>query len=183
MKYIIEHLEPELYEWCVIEYKHIAEIIGKDNLIITNLPASLHQNVSEFATPHKESVCALQLGNLCLLELDAAQELSSDDQFDGIILGGILGDDPPTGRTKVLKKLGVPERNLGPRQMSTDNAVFVAKQIIEGKKLSDITFQDGVELELEDGESVKFPFRYVLVYGKPFVSDALIEHLKHREDF
>ncbi len=37
MKFIIEHLEPELYPWCLIEYKHISKIVGKNNLIYTNI--------------------------------------------------------------------------------------------------------------------------------------------------
>jgi len=35
--YIIEHMEPELWEWCVIEYKHISKIIGKKNVWFTNV--------------------------------------------------------------------------------------------------------------------------------------------------
>ena len=37
MKVIIEHLEPELYDWCLIEYEHISKIAGKGNLIFTNI--------------------------------------------------------------------------------------------------------------------------------------------------
>ena len=37
MKFIIEHLEPELYDWCLIEYEHISKIVGKENLIFTNI--------------------------------------------------------------------------------------------------------------------------------------------------
>ena len=37
MKFIIEHLEPRLYKWCLIEYKHISDIIAKKSLIFTNL--------------------------------------------------------------------------------------------------------------------------------------------------
>ena len=35
--YIIEHLEPELYEWCLIEYKEISKIAGKENLWFSNI--------------------------------------------------------------------------------------------------------------------------------------------------
>ena len=34
--YVIEHLEPRIYRWCVIEYKHISKIVGKENLWFTN---------------------------------------------------------------------------------------------------------------------------------------------------
>src|SRR3989344_4588506 len=35
--YIIEHLEQKLWPWCVIEYKHISKIAGKNNLWFTNI--------------------------------------------------------------------------------------------------------------------------------------------------
>ena len=37
MKFIIEHLEPELYKWCLIEYRHISEIVDKDGAIFTSI--------------------------------------------------------------------------------------------------------------------------------------------------
>ncbi len=35
--FIIEHLEPEIGEWTLIEYKHISKIVGKSQLWVTNL--------------------------------------------------------------------------------------------------------------------------------------------------
>ena len=35
--FIIEHLEPRLSKWCLIEYKHISEIAGKRNLWLANV--------------------------------------------------------------------------------------------------------------------------------------------------
>jgi len=35
--YIIEHLEPKLFPWCMIEYKHISKTVGKSNLWFTNI--------------------------------------------------------------------------------------------------------------------------------------------------
>ena len=37
MIYIIEHLEPKLWEWCILEYEHISQTVGKDNLWFTNI--------------------------------------------------------------------------------------------------------------------------------------------------
>ncbi|MFB0500291.1 MAG: hypothetical protein ACETWO_03310, partial [Candidatus Hadarchaeaceae archaeon] len=37
MLFIIEHLEPKLSEWLCIEYSHAARIVGKNNLILTNV--------------------------------------------------------------------------------------------------------------------------------------------------
>ncbi|MBI4148313.1 hypothetical protein HY490_03415, partial [Candidatus Woesearchaeota archaeon] len=40
--FVIEHLEPKVFQWCVLEYRHISQIVGKENLWFTNasLPAS-----------------------------------------------------------------------------------------------------------------------------------------------
>ena len=35
MKFIIEHLEDEVWEWCILEYRHMSEFVGKENLIFT----------------------------------------------------------------------------------------------------------------------------------------------------
>ena len=35
--YIIEHLEPRLWKWCMIEYKNISKIVGRKNLWFTNI--------------------------------------------------------------------------------------------------------------------------------------------------
>ena len=37
MKFIIEHMDPELFEWCLVEYGHISEIVGKGSLIFSNV--------------------------------------------------------------------------------------------------------------------------------------------------
>jgi len=105
--------------------------------------------------------------------------------FEYIILGGILGDDPPKARTKLelSSKLHFPLRNLGKKQFSTDNAVYVAKEILSGKLLSHLDLRDNIEIQLNSIESVELPFTYVFVDGKPLISKELIEHLKKRKEF
>ena len=83
-----------------------------------------------------------------------------------MIFGGILGDNPPQGRTKKLHDLCT-MRSLGREQMSTDTAVMVTHMVLNGKKLSDIDFQDTIEFETNKGESIILPYRYVLENGKP----------------
>ncbi|MDP1696145.1 MAG: hypothetical protein Q8L29_04495, partial [archaeon] len=101
--------------------------------------------------------------------------------FDYFIFGGILGDNPPKKRTNpelTSKIQNVESRNIGDKQMSTDNAVYVVKKILEGSQLSKIPFQDEIEIEINDIESTIFPYRYALVNGKPLISPELIEYLK-----
>ena len=74
-------------------------------------------------------------------------------------------------------------RNLGKEQMSTDTAVYVAKHLIDGGSLSDLEFQDDIEIDIREGESVQLPFRYVIKDGKPLLPDGLVDFLKKRKGF
>lgn len=182
MKFIIEHLEPEIYKWCILEYEHISSFVGKENLWITNVCG---KELEKFAKLSEKSVSKLNLKKACVLDPEATQELSFDDakKFDYFVFGGILGDYPPRKRTQEELNLNCERRNLGKEQMATDNAVYVAKEILNGKKLSSIEFQDGVEIEIKEGEAVQLPYKYVLVKGKPLICEALIEMLKTQEEF
>ena len=48
MKFVIEHLESELYEWCLIEYEHISKIVGKDNLTFTNIKSEDKKKLRDY---------------------------------------------------------------------------------------------------------------------------------------
>ena len=57
--FIIEHLEPKMWPWCIIEYRHISKIVGKNNLIITNTkPCKALKNCAKLI---KSSVSELKL--------------------------------------------------------------------------------------------------------------------------
>lgn len=180
MKYIIEHLEEEMYEWCVIEYKHMYQIVGKENLIVTNVKSGA-EKISSFCEVVEERVDSVVCKKACLLDPNAEKELSPEDEFDCLVFGGILGDYPPRGRTgKVSEVIDVEKRSLGKEQMSTDTAVLVAKMIVDGKKLSEIRFKDHIELDIAEGEAVQLPYRYVLDdEGRPILPDGLIEYLEN----
>ena len=74
-------------------------------------------------------------------------------------------------------------RNLGGKQMPTDTAVYVAKKILEGKKLSDFKFVDELEIEINENESIVLPFRYVTDNNRLVINDKLVEYLRKRRDF
>ncbi|MBN1156792.1 hypothetical protein JXA85_04190 [Candidatus Woesearchaeota archaeon] len=187
MKFIVEHLEPRIYRWCLIEYRHISRIVGKENLIFTSVKTEKQRyQLEKIGIVYKESIGKIinNFKNCCLLDSEAKKELTTDDGFDYLILGGILGDDPPQKRTmNELGGLNIPLRNLGNRQMPTDNAVYAAKQIVEGKRLKDIQFQDSLVIPIKEGEEIILPFRYVVVDGKPLVSKELLQHVKTKRGF
>lgn len=191
MKFIIEHLEPELYEWCLIEYEYISKIVGKQNLIFTNVGNKEKNKLKKFDSVFEKSVSELKLKSICVLSQYSKSTLKTDDKnkFKYFVFGGILGDSPARKRTINLiqklksKKIKFKTRNLGNRQMPTDVAVFVAKKILDGKKLNDFKFVDEVEIEINENESVTLPFRYVVDDNKSIIDEKLVEHLRKRKEF
>src|SRR3989344_8366191 len=143
MKFVIEHLEPELYEWCLIEYGHISEIVGKGNLIFTNIKNKNDENkLKKYGTVYKKSISELKFEDICVLSQYAEETLKhkDKDKFKYLVLGGILGDNPAKRRTEGIitglkrNKIKFEERNLGSKQMPTDAAAYVSKKILDGKK-------------------------------------------------
>ena len=190
MKFIIEHLEPELYEWCLIEYEHISKIVGKKNLIFTNIK-NKQNNLKKYGAVFEKSVSELNFNDICILSQYSKKILRTSDKnkFECFVFGGILGDNPAKKRTNILinklKKYDIKfeTRNLDNTQMPIDVAVFVAKKILEGKKLSDFKFIDEVEIEINENESATLPFRYVIDNNKLIIDEKLVEYLRKRGEF
>lgn len=183
MKFIIEHLEPRVYKWCFLEYKHISKIVGKNNVIFTNVRnAKDQEKLIHFGKVEKRSVAEINLDKCCVLDPEAKKTLNPKEAkgFNYFIFGGILGDHPPKARTKVLltsRMKNSQARNLGDKQFPTDNAVLVVKKIIDGKKLEEIKFADNIELDIKEGEGVVMPYRYVFENG-PVIFEELVEFIK-----
>lgn len=179
MKYIIEHMDPEMWEWSVIEYTHAADAVGADNLMVTNVPQEDEEKLKGLETD-TVSAGALGLNKVCVLDPAAEKTLEPADarEFDHLVFGGILGNHPAEARTKKLSVPGAERRNLGKDQLPTDNAVMVAHQIINGRKLTDLEFADEFAIEMDEGEEIILPFKYLLVDGKPFISEKIIEYVK-----
>ena len=156
MKFIIEHLEPELFEWCLIEYEHISKIVGMDNLIFANIKNKDTPKFKKCGTVYEKSVYELNFQNICVLSQYSKKALTTSDRnkFKYFVFGGILGDKPAKKRTNEIiqqlqkQKIKFETRSLGDKQMPTDVAVFVAKKILDGKKLSDLRFIDEIEVEI-----------------------------------
>lgn len=182
---IIEHLEPELWPWCIIEYKSISKIIKKENLWFTNIKDS--NKLNNLGKVLKKSVIDMNLEDVCILDPDAKKTLTTKEtkKFKYFIIGGILGDYPPKKRTKVelTKKMKGVSRNMGKKQFSTDNAVFVLNEIMSGKKLNKLKFQNKLTIPINSIESVELPYYYPLVNDKPRISKALVNYIKKKKNF
>ena len=192
MKFVIEHLEPELYDWCVIEYEHISKIVGKGNLIFTNIKNKKEGNkLKKHGATHKESVSESDFKKICVLSQYSEKTLKTSDKnkFVHLVFGGILGDNPAKKRTiKLTKKLekeglNFETGNLGKKQMPTDTAVYVAKKILEGKKLGDFKFVDELEIEINENESVNLNFRFAVDDDKPVINEKLVDYVRKKDEF
>ena len=187
MKYVIEHLEPRLFKWCILEYRNISKIVGRNNLIFTNMKNELQQNKLRcFGKTYLKKVGTLEMKKVILLDPNCEQTLTTDDckKFGYLVFGGILGDYPPRKRTKEAFRK-IPDawirRNLGNKQMATDTAVRVSKMINDGQKLSEINFIDSPNLQMREFEEVKLPYRYVKGNdGKPIIAKEIIEWIKKK---
>ncbi|MEM2874682.1 MAG: SAM-dependent methyltransferase [Candidatus Hadarchaeales archaeon] len=182
---MIEHLEPRLSDWLLMEYSSASRIVGRENLLITNVRSPGERaRLSTIAKVRRERAFrAFRPRDLVILDPLAEMELDFRDleQKRAVVIGGILGDDPPQGRTgMMLTRLakGAAVRNIGPHQFSIDGAAYVAKLVWEGKRLEDIPVKVGVEVELGPGHSVVLPYAYPLVGDKPLLPRGLISYLR-----
>ena len=90
-----------------------------------------------------------------------------------------LADEFDFDKTKVLRDLGFPRRNLGSVQMSTDTAVKVTKLIIEEKRrFEDLKFIDRPSIKGDEHESLILNFRFLRDdYNEPIIADGIRELL------
>lgn len=188
--FVIEHCEPELWPWCLIEYRSISRIVGKKNLWFTNIAKKDLKKLKPYGSVFEQSLKdrRIDLSKACVLDPQAPTTLKPSESatFDYYIIGGILGDEKLNGRTgkEVTQFLSrAHQRNIGKKQFSTDNAVYVTHQIVKGIPLNKQRFQDTLVINFNAIESVILPYRYPLVNGKPRISPELITYLKHKKTF
>ncbi|MEM0253089.1 MAG: SAM-dependent methyltransferase [Candidatus Bathyarchaeia archaeon] len=186
--FIIEHLEPEVSKWLLFEYMHASEIVGKEKLWFTNV-----KRIEDFQK-------LKTLGRVCLerafelfppskvIVLDPKANLSlKPNDFEGkeaVIIGGILGDHPPKGRTSKLLTATLPGaivRNIGKVQFSIDGAIYVAKLVSEGTPLEAISVKRGLRIKFDNKGEIYLPYAYPIKNGKPLINPKLIEYLCSEE--
>lgn len=183
MKYVIEHMEPEISEWVRLEYEAIASEVPR--LILTSIrpglkiPSSIAERVAttelDISQLHQADA-QFDLSKVILLDPSASQPLVPEDakHFEYFLFGGILGDHPPRDRTGDLRKLGFAGRNLGDVQMTTDTAVRVTQKVLNGTHLVDLPFVDFPELRFNEHESTEMPFRYLIdSKGEPIMPEGM----------
>ena len=184
MLFVIEHLEPEVGRWLYIEYMHSSEIVGKSKIMFTNVKnRNAALLLSKLGKTQFKSFAEIFNPEEVVILDPQAQKLLTPEDFKGkraVIIGGILGDHPPKGRTQKLVTAKLPSatvRSLGDEQFSIDGAVYLAKVVSEGKKLEEVSIKKGLTIRLNEYAEVCLPYAYPLKDGKPVISKELIDYL------
>ncbi|OVF09353.1 putative arginine N-methyltransferase [Clavispora lusitaniae] len=194
MKYVIEHMEEGFSEWVILEYSQIIKDVGKENLVLTSLPAGttekdIPQRLRDLGLQWTTDECVhldggVDTSRVCLLDPGAEKDLVPEDssKFDYFVFGGILGSHPRIDRTGVLReKYGFAGRRLGALQMTTDTAIRTTQRIVkDGKKFEEINFIDYPEIRYNKYESTEMPFRYILdSEGTPILPEGMLKLIEH----
>lgn len=192
--FLIEHLE-ELSPWMYFEYENSSKIVGKNNLLITNVKKeNERKRLSKIANVKSESVKTLAKTlfkdyKIIVLDLKAEKPLNPEDFKNEkivLVVGGILGDFPPKGRTykyitKHLKPLGnVVVRNLGKEQLTIDGSIYVAYMVSKGINFQELKYIYGLRIKRKIGyieHEIYLPYKYPTVKGKPLINDKLLKYL------
>ncbi len=172
----IEHLEEHYSPWLLYEYIHAAQI-SSCRVIYTNIRngrvARILSRYGEVYSQHAWEI--LPRDSLIVLDPKAEEALTPmEARRYSLVVGGILGDYPPRGRTRELltEPLGLPARSIGEGQYSIDGAVYVACQIQMGRELDKIMYVDGLTVKGDDHE-VHLPYRYPIIGGEPLISPVI----------
>jgi len=192
---VIEHLE-ELYSvWLEIEYRESSKIVGQENIIFTNVKDNtLKDKLKRYGSVKCESIVDIyeeQFEKTIVLDPKCDEPLKPEDfDFKGdlaIVVGGILGDHPPKGRTWNLLTSRMPNaiaRSLGKYQYPIYCAVYVAWEVAKGKRLDEIPVVYGVELEVKRGKdlihTIYLPYAYPIVNGEAYIPKSLKDYLARK---
>jgi ribosome biogenesis SPOUT family RNA methylase Rps3 len=179
---IIEHCEPNLSEWLLLEYKHAAKLWGGSLVFTRVVDKKTSTTLRKLGLVQKEKANAVYSEKKCIvLDPQAQYALKPKDCSiaDAIIIGGLLGYEKPQGRTKTLisDTSDFPTRHLGKLQLSIDGAVFVTKAICLGLHLKDIEIAREVEIVHDKIHSTILPFGYPIIDNTPIITPGLIQYL------
>ncbi len=191
---VVEHCEDHLSRWLLYEYEDVARLVGRERLVFTRVSRrEWCERLSKLGRCYRESVS--ELGGVLWREpreviiLDpSADKLLEPSDIPGtrvVVIGGILGDHPPRGRTRrcITERLnGARARSLGPHQLSIDGAVYVYTRVEEGVEPTRVPLVVKPRLELEMLPGIRFevelPFAYPIVDGRPLIPEGVLRLLK-----
>ncbi len=196
---IIENLEPCPSPWLLKEYEYVASLF-RDKLLITNTNAGMRSALEGlsrgygfrlYEEPLQTVLSRLGIDDVVVLDPRAKEELKPEDLRGNraVVIGGIMGDHPPRGRTweLITSRLKKPiPRSLGEGQLTIAGTAYVLKELISGRRLEELEFIDGLELRLSmlGAEVViELPYRFPAANGKPVLPEGYAEVVARRSIF
>ncbi|MEM0026753.1 MAG: SAM-dependent methyltransferase [Ignisphaera sp.] len=162
MQIVIEHLEPCISKWLFKEYEFVSNLFG-GRVIFTNIKNDKDaQLLKPLGKVYRESATTLFSNNTNVIVLDpvAKEALTTNDLRDSkyVIIGGIMGSHPPSGRTRKLITSKLPlakVRNIGKHQYTIGGAAYIVKLIENGKKLEEIKYVFGLKINKKLGHDIE----------------------------
>ncbi len=166
MRYVVEHLEPCISPWMLSEYAYLSKLF-KGRVIFTDV-----ENLGD-------AEILKRYGEVFNEDLRAGKPLSKEEliQADAAVVGGIMGDHPPRGRTEKLitsKAKHLKTRNLGKGRLTIAGVAYILKEVEGGEELEDIEVGEGTQIavQIKDVEViVELPYTSPLKDGKPVLPD------------
>ncbi|MCX8196498.1 MAG: hypothetical protein N3F67_05440 [Acidilobaceae archaeon] len=186
---ILENLEERAGRWLIAEYAEAstaAEEKGVELVVSGYMPGDLEGALLRRGVKVMRDASRLfNRPDVVLLDLWAERQLEPSEALSAraFVVGGILGDHPPRGRTRLLydKYCYAARRNLGPLQLSIDGAVKALLQVLGGKRVEEVELVHPLRFSFSTplGEvEVELPFAYPVKEGRPWISRELMELLQ-----
>lgn len=180
VKFIIEHLEPRISDWLLLEYRHCRKY---GSLTFTNVKSAAdRKRLAQLGEVYVRGARELPKKKLIVLDPSAKKTLTRADfkSRPTLVIGGIIGDDPPRKRTRAWltsKLRGGPARNLGRDQLSIDGAACVAAAVAHGKKFEIVK---NPEIKISPTHSVVLHYAVPKIRGKLVIPPGIKSHLLRR---
>ncbi len=186
---VIDNMEAYTSMWLAAEYGEASRVAEEHgiNLYITGLiPGELESILAKRGIKilrEAESLC--NRPDAVLLDMRASKTLDPLEALgvSCFIIGGIMGDHPPRGRTILLyhKYPYAAKRNLGRLQLSVDGTVKVLTKILSGTPVSEVEIMYPVKLTVNSPMGlveIELPFAYPVERGKPWIPEEVVKLLK-----
>ncbi|MCX8186931.1 MAG: SAM-dependent methyltransferase [Sulfolobales archaeon] len=189
---IVVHLEPCISPWMLCEYRYLSQLF-EGRVIYTNVRSGkdvevLRKYGNVYSEDFTQVIKNLELRDVIILDPKAEEPLRRDEliKSDAVIIGGIMGDHPPRGRTSELitnKAKHLKARNLGPKQFTIAGVAYVIKELEGGKELKDIPVKEGIEVRAEvKGIEVvvELPYAFPVKDGQPVLPKDYVDTIIRR---
>ncbi len=189
---VIENMEDGVSRWLIEEYLEsirVAREAGVE-IVFTNIrdPSLKSILASEGALVYEvEGWRLFNRTDTIVLDPQAPRRLEPWEARMAycIVVGGIMGDHPPRGRTLLISSMytNSAKRNLGPNQLSIDGAVKVTLRIAKGARLDEIPLSKPparLRVRTLMGEiQIELPYSYPLREdGTPDIAPGVVKLLE-----